>query len=358
MQTDMKNKDMALDSPLAHDVRPSTLSRTIDRSDPIKRPGELTRIALLDASITSENLGDQIISDAAKGEIENLFPEAFLVQLTTHEFHLWESWRIIDACDLVFVGGSNLLKSNMLRNNQWKISPLDYFKRRDCILLGCGWWAYQGPPKRYATVMLNRILSKKYVHSVRDKYTASQLEAAAIDNVKNTACVTMWGLSAAHCSRIPRQKAPMAVLTLTGYRQDHVADRALFQLMLKKYEKVYYWVQQPEDYAYGLSITDGRATFISPNLGRFTEFLRENHVDYIGTRLHGGIRALQCGKRSLVLSIDNRATEISRDTNLPVVERGNTAAVEAWIDLSAATDIQLPQAEIDAWRGQFKSLGR
>ena len=344
--------------PFAKEMQSNALLRRGNQTEPMKRQEKMTRIALLDVSITSENLGDQIISDAVKSVLENIFPDAFLVQLTTHEFHFWESWRIIDGCDLVFVGGSNLLKSNMIRNNQWKISPLDYFRRKENILIGCGWWAYQGPPKWYASMMLNKILSKKYTHSMRDKYSVSQLGSASIGNAINTSCVTMWGLSAQHCSEVPKQKAPVAVFTLTGYRKDHSADRALFELMLRKYEKVYFWVQQPEDHAYGLAITDGRAIFIPPNLQRFTDFLKENDVDYIGTRLHGGIRALQCGKRSLILSIDNRATEISRDTNLPVVERGNTAAIEAWIDLPAATDIRLPQAAIDAWRDQFKPLGR
>jgi len=316
----------------------------------------MKRIALLDASLASENLGDQIITDAAQAVLESIFPDAFFVRLTTHEFHLWESRRIMDGCDLVFVGGSNLLKSNMIRNNQWKISPLDYFLRKECILLGCGWWYYQPQPNWYAAKMLNKILSKKYTHSVRDEYSRTQLESVSIDKVLNTACVTMWGLSPEHCSAIPTQKAPIAVLTLTGYSQNIAADRALVDLLLKRYDSVYFWVQQPEDHAYGISISGGRIKLLSPNLRIYTEFLKENHVDYIGTRLHGGIRAIQSGKRSLILAVDNRATEISRDTDLPVLQRTDLAGIAAWIDTPGATRIRLPEARIEAWRSQFTQL--
>ena len=324
-------------------------------SDAALNGARMQRIALLDASIASENLGDQIITDAAQAALESMFPHAFFVRLTTHEFHLWESRRIIDGCDLVFVGGSNLLKSNMIRNNQWKISPFDYFLRKECILLGCGWWYYQEKPNWYASRMLNRILSKKRVHSVRDEYTRTQLGRATIDNALNTSCVTMWELTPEHCAAIPTRKAPIAVLTLTGYSQNAVADRALVELLLKKYEKVFFWVQQPEDHAYGQQISDGRVEFISPNLKTYTALLDDSHIDYIGTRLHGGIRAIQRGKRALILAIDNRATEIARDTNIPVVERTDTAAVEAWIDTPARTEIRLPQARIDAWKAQFRA---
>lgn len=313
----------------------------------------MRRIALLDPSITSENTGDQIISEASQSVLDELFPDAFFVRLTTHEFHLWESYRIMNGCDHVFVCGSNLLKSKMLRRNQWKISPFDFFFRKECILLGCGWWFYQPPPKGYSAAMLKKILSRKYLHSVRDDYSRQQLSATQIGNVANTACVTMWRLSAPHCAAIPYEKAPIALVTVTGYKQDPAADTQLINLLLRNYEKLYLWVQQPEDHDYARLITAGRVEFINPNLKAYTEFLKDNHVDYIGSRLHGGIRALQQGKRTLVLAVDNRATEICRDTGLPVVERTDIASIERWINNPAPTVIRLPQASIDAWRNQF-----
>jgi hypothetical protein len=114
-------------------------------------------------------------------------------------------------------------------------------------------------------------------------------------------------------------------------------------------------VQQPEDFAYAAALGDGRIKLIPPNLASYTQYLQQNHVDYIGSRLHGGIRALQTGKRSLILAVDNRAVEISKDTGLPVVKRDNVAAIERWITTPAPTRLKLPTAAINEWMGQFKT---
>lgn len=321
------------------------------------RSNSVLKIAVLDTSVTSMNLGDQIIMEATRGVLHELFPNAFYVNLPTHEFLLWESYRVLKDCDYVFVGGSNLLKSKMLWRNQWKISPFDFFMRKNCILVGCGWWHYQAQPDLYSRYLLRRILSNRYLHSLRDDYSREQLQAAGISNARNTSCVTMWKLDAAHCERIPREKAPRAITTLTGYYADPEVDRAVIELLLKHYEEVVLWVQQPEDFAYGVNLGGGRIKFIAPNLASYTEFLRSNHVDYIGSRLHGGIRALQTGKRSLILAVDNRAVEISRDTQLPVTRRDNVAAIEHWITTPAPTRLQLPDLAIAEWLAQFRHQG-
>jgi hypothetical protein len=322
------------------------------------RPGvtgrfALQKIAVLDTSVTSVNLGDQIIMAAARAVLGELFPGAFFVTLPTHEFLLWESYRVLRDCDYVFVCGSNLLKSRMLWRNQWKISPLDFLMRRNCLLLGCGWWHYQRPPDFYSRCMLRRILSGSHRHSVRDEYSRRQLQAAGIDAVLNTACVSMWSLTAQHCAAIPHERAPRVVTTVTGYAADAPRDRAFIQLLLKHYSEVLLWPQQPEDVGYYESLDAPGVRLVAPNLAAFSEFLRNNHADYVGTRLHGGIRALQLGKRALILAVDNRAIEIGADTHLPVVARQDTAAIERWIETPAPTRIALPTEAIAAWRTQF-----
>src|SRR6218665_882732 len=209
----------------------------------------------------------------------------------------------------------------MFRHNQWKLSVLDYFFRKPCILLGCGWHYYEKPPAWHASLMLRKILSPKHAHSVRDQYSKNQLDTCPVPNVLNTSCVTMWKLRPQHCAAIPTEKADTVVATLTGYKPDPVADRAFFDLLCKSYKHVYFWTQQTEDFEYAQKLAEGRIQFLSPSLKAYTRFLSENHTDYIGSRLHGGMRAIQLGKRALILAVDNRATEISRDTGLAVVER-------------------------------------
>jgi polysaccharide pyruvyl transferase WcaK-like protein len=81
-------------------------------------------------------------------------------------------------------------------------------------------------------------------------------------------------------------------------------------------------------------------------------------VDYIGTRLHGGIFALNHGRRGLILEVDNRAKEMGKDFGLPTVVRTDLERIRAWIDRSHPFQIRLDQAAIGRWRDQFKPLLR
>ena len=82
-------------------------------------------------------------------------------------------------------------------------------------------------------------------------------------------------------------------------------------------------------------------------------YLKDN-LDYVGSRLHGGIYALRHGKRSLILAVDNRALEIHKDTNLPVIPREATDGLAEIINSEWATEINLPQEAIDQFINQFK----
>ncbi len=93
--------------------------------------------------------------------------------------------------------------------------------------------------------------------------------------------------------------------------------------------------------------------YISPNLHSLNETLSLKDIDYIGTRLHAGIRALQYKKRTLILAVDNRAAEISKDINLPVIDREKVDQIESWINSSYKTEIKLPEQNIERWKKQF-----
>lgn len=64
-----------------------------------------------------------------------------------------------------------------------------------------------------------------------------------------------------------------------------------------------------EDYAC-LRQMDAHVTqnlhLIQPNLRDYTALLASGGIDYVGTRLHGGIHAMNMGCRSLILAVDNR----------------------------------------------------
>jgi hypothetical protein len=165
----------------------------------------------------------------------------------------------------------------------------------------------------------------------------------------------MWRLTEEHCASIPHTKGTSAVTTLTHYLRDLEADTQLFKVLQASYKHLYFWPQQSEDAEYFSSLNISGVKIVPPSLARYDNFLEHEDVDFIGTRLHGGIRALQKQKRTLILAVDNRATEILKDTNLPVVQRDNIAAIEQFIGTKQACKITLPTEKIAQWKAQFSS---
>lgn len=315
-------------------------------------------IGILDPSVGSENVGDEIIYDAVRSEISRLFGDPLVIRVSTHEYMSSKARRLLDKAEHVFVGGSNLLKSKMEWNIQWKLNPRDLISPRGAILLGCGWRHDEGAPTPYTRLLYRRVLSPTALHSLRDSSAQAQLQRAGFTSALNTACVTMWRLTPEHCAAIPQSKADEVVLTLTEYHADRENDRRMVELAFRHYERVSLFVQQPEDYAYARSLTENSFAEVVASLGTYDRLL-ERSIDYIGTRLHGGMRAIQKGKRALIVVVDNRARDIGADTGIPIIRRQDIGTqLEAWINTPSPTRITLPDAAIAAWRGQFASTAQ
>lgn len=91
---------------------------------------------------------------------------------------------------------------------------------------------------------------------------------------------------------------------------------------------------------------------IPPGLDNYNKMMR-NNVDFIGTRLHAGIRALQKCRRSIIIAIDNRAIEMGRDFGIPIVSRGDIDGLRRMIKTEWSLNIDLPEENIRFWRSQF-----
>ena len=95
---------------------------------------------------------------------------------------------------------------------------------------------------------------------------------------------------------------------------------------------------------------------VPPTLEAYNGLLKNQDLDYIGTRLHGGIHALNNERRSLIIAVDNRAKEISKDTKLPVIGREEVREnLESMINGKWQTEIVLPSDNIERWKAQFIS---
>lgn len=313
-------------------------------------------IGIFEPAIGTANMGDYIIADSINRELLEIFPYDFKIFFPSHEKISLISYKKIVKMKFTFVGGSNLLSSNMNKRNQWKINLIDALFIKNAILFGVGWWQYQNKPNFYTKMLLKRVLKSDYIHSVRDSFTEKQLLSIGITNVINTACPTTWTLTENHCKLIPKKKSDSVVFTLTDYMKDKVYDNKLIEILEKNYNNIYFWIQGSEDLVYLKSISSNeKIKLIAPSLAEYDKVLMNSEgIDYIGTRLHAGIRALQKKVRTIIIAIDNRATEKSKDINLKIIQRNNIEEkLDSLINEEFETKIKLPLEKINKWKAQF-----
>ena len=95
-------------------------------------------------------------------------------------------------------------------------------------------------------------------------------------------------------------------------------------------------------------------SLVQSDLPSFDAILEQPDLDYVGTRLHAGIRALNKGHRSLIVSIDNRAECIHADTGLPIIPRKDISEMlEQRITEEIYSKITMPEKKISQWLEQF-----
>jgi glycosyltransferase involved in cell wall biosynthesis len=334
-------------------VKGATLQSSLEKLSMAPEHLDYKQIMLFDTSVSSRNIGDQIIMESIKPLLRLAFPKSIFVNVPTHEYTGTEALKLIENSEHSFVCGTNLLASHVNDYKQWKLQGTDAFLLSGLTLLGVGWWQYQQPPNAYTQFLYRRILSNTTLHSVRDEYTKKQLASAGITNVLNTCCPTTWWLTPRHLARIPKEKRDIVVFTFTDYAKNHQVDGAIIDELTRRYREVYCWLQGANDYEYAQSFSSASIKYIAPTLEAYTEFLEATDCDYVGTRLHGGIRALQAGRRALILAVDNRASEISHDVGLPVIARDDIDALKGSLDRGWDLDIHVPFSDVNAWIRQF-----
>ena len=329
------------------------------------------KVTLFDPSLwtnegqLSSNLGDVIINESVKKYLNNIFPGIDYAPISSHQVPRDNLIRGARKSSFVFFGGTNALSSDLEEYNQWKL-PVPHrlvwpfkFPVNDVILMGVGWWQYQDFPTGYTRAFYNRALSHKHSHSVRDSYTEQKMKQLGFDNVINTGCPTMWGLNGLHVAA-RTGGSENCLFTLTDYNKNPVADDKIIELILGNYRgKIFFFPQGSLDTEYIVSLSNyqkysSRITIINRTYEDYVAILDKYDVDYIGTRLHAGIKALQLKKQALILSVDNRTIEISKDTGLPVAPRNDSEKILSWIGgQKLFNEIRMPIREIEQWKKQF-----
>ncbi len=320
----------------------------------------MKKIVLLDPSLASLNIGDSIIMISIEKGIQSIINGNFVVHLPTQTpiMHFYQKndarLKLISQADFKFICGSNLFWQNMFSlHPNWNINLLNYLPIKDSVLVGVGSGIEKNNMNYYTQKLYNKVLSHELIHSVRDDITKQHLVNLGFKAI-NTGCATLWGLTDQVCNKIPKKKSKNVVFTLTDYALDKEKDKLMIDILKKNYEKLYFWPQGYSDYEYFLEINDSpEINIINPNLETFSILLKNNEIDYVGTRLHGGIFAMQMMCRAIIVIIDNRARDMQVTYNLNCIERTNIDNLENLLNSEIETKININNKNINNWINQF-----
>lgn len=324
----------------------------------------MKKIILFNPAGGTLNSGDFIIEKYIKEEMDFLFSKATIAEIGTHLpiAHFYQNIkrnitrRACDEADYKFLCGSSMIKTSLLRlSPDWSLtlSSCPYYKNSIGIGLGIG--KNSNHLDFYTKLIYSNIFSKDYIHSTRDEKTKIFLEKMGFKAI-NTACPTLWGLTEEVCSIVPTKRKKNVIFTLT-YNNPSPEDKVLIDILSSEYEKLYFWVQGFGDLEYLESLTDiSNIEIVGHSLSEFENILNsDNEIDYVGTRLHAGIFAIRHKIRTIIISIDNRASDMKETYNLPVISRRDIQNdLKYFINSTFETKINIPFDNINKWKEQFK----
>ena len=324
-------------------------------------------IVLFNTAIGTSNNGDYIICESAKERLAPLLNKSFVMEFSSHLNNLGilhylfpsSKYSFAKNCDYKFILGTNLLTSNMFKSaRQWPIVTMNRKIYHNSIMLGVGITYSDIEMDPFTRHMYSEILRKDIIHSVRDEKSKELLESINGIRALNTGCPTLWKLTPEVCAKIPQQKAKNVIVSVSGYKNqiDKSADQKMVDILESNYEDVYLWVQTTDDELYYKSLQHTKTYKAIYSLNQFELVCRNNNVDYVGTRLHGGILAMQNKVRSLIIEIDHRAKGFRIDNNINTVARESIEKLELIINDVIETNIILNMDAIKEWEYQFNYI--
>lgn len=311
----------------------------------------MQHIALITPSISSLNLGDSILFNHIQRIVTDMFPNAFLITIPAYNRFDERSKYIMDKCDFAFFCGTGPLRNDLAWH--WVFDHDDYAKK--VILLGVGWNCYEtGMMKNKTRELLYSALSNEYTHSIRDNYAKGKLEMEfpSLD-FTNTACPTMWNLP--NNKIFPDVKPRSVLFTVNAMRGNKEKDKPILDMLAKNYEAIFFYAQSPldADYLFQINEKEHKVLAIPSSIEGLYRFFSRIQADYVGHRLHGGLNALYHGSKTFIIEIDNRATEMRNDFNIPSFEQ-DASVIEEAINSRYELNMNMPTQQIEEWKEQFR----
>jgi polysaccharide pyruvyl transferase WcaK-like protein len=189
------------------------------------------------------------------------------------------------------------------------------------------------------------------------------MKAAGFENVTHSSCPTTWGLKGSFVNKFNPDLKKILVM-LTSYNQDEETDNRILETVLESgMNQIYFFPQSLNDTAYLMQLElykKNRDKFIllPHELSNLIQLLSSEQINYIGSRLHGGILCMKYGQPSLILSVDNRAQEMKKSIRLNIIERKDSETLKKWMSREyIPAPVQLPLDGIELWKNQFKQNG-
>lgn len=321
----------------------------------------MKNILIFNTAVGSMNTGDYIINESGRNALEDITDGALVLESTTHlpASHWYQNnsksarIRYADKSDYKFIIGTNLLAYNNLHPwPNWNVNIFNTRPYRGAILVGVGSAPNSRRVNGYTKHLYRKILSHNYIHSTRDERTRELLESIGLRAI-NTGCVTLWALTKEKCAQIPTTKSTRVVFTLTDYARDLEKDQKLINILKRSYDEVFFWPQGSDDFEYIHELEAEGINIITPQLGAYRELLKSGDIDFVGTRLHAGIFAMQNNVRALILIVDNRARDMQKSYNINAIERSDIDQLEEKINSEFTTDVKIDQNKIREWKSQF-----
>lgn len=326
----------------------------------------MKRVQLLDTSIGTSNIGDFIIMECVRKELATILEKSFVYNMSTHlpafnAFSVWRNSRVVQMysnCDYKFAGGSNLLVKDLRTHYpQWNINKWNSKPLNGTITVGVGAGAGDYT-NSYTTKLYRTVLNHDYYHSVRDERSKEYVENVLGLKAINTGCVTMWMLTPEFCRTISKKKSDTALITLTAKKELDPNEQKMINIVQKNYQKVYCWIQGDNDLEYFKEFENTESIkLIPPSKEAYEKVLDSVELDYIGTRLHGGVYAMRHKKRSIIIAIDERAKEIHKGNNINCLSINEMNQLDNMINSEFETKIKMPFDEIKRWKAQFEEYG-
>ncbi|MFQ6551495.1 polysaccharide pyruvyl transferase family protein [Aestuariibius insulae] len=316
----------------------------------------MKHVHLIDTSIASDNLGDEIIVEECRSHLLPLFPDAYISTSSGHDGLGPWGRDLAGQADVVFLLGTNALsaRDQTKRRFVWTVTKDDIpVLKNKVVLFGVGANRDFDKVDRTQAKLLSTLLSSSHGHAVRDSLGGQIIRTAGRKAI-NTTCPTLWRYID-KSPPVPSEPAPSVCFTLTKHKANS-NDAAMIEILRNSYENLAFWPQQPRDLPYLQELTrTSDIEILPPSLQAYDAHLAKTDTDVTGTRLHGCIRGLKHNRRVLVVSIDNRAREIGSETGLPTIAREDIPAnlaerIKGPIPLS----MTLPRAAKEDFLGQFR----